>query len=339
VVEALTSQGWLFDGARPVPFVVRRYGVIPRLLYRIGEAFGESRRLQRVGVALRTTAAVRAARATRPATGDQVADVFVVSLGLDPLVASTRAGNGRWLFYQFSGPFNLTRSFAKSAERAEQRRRATGGRARVVAPSVDDRVRWQQVAPFLDPIMLPIAGSRDAPTVPDAKLRLGLSVEDKVALVFGEPHDGKDVDLVARTFAELPDWQVVVAGRVVDEYRSRTGARDPILLGGFVDEATRALVFSAADVVVLSFRAEFQRSSGVLADAVSWGVPVVCSDGSPPADVVKEYRLGNVFAPGDPDSLSRAVRRAPARVQPADLARARAELSNRVVAARFLAAL
>ena len=58
-------------------------------------------------------------------------------------------------------------------------------------------------------------------------------------------------------------------------------------------------------------------------DAITWGVPVVCSDGSLPADVVREYRLGTLFRAGDADSLcaSRAAR-VPAAIHPDDLARA-----------------
>ena len=42
-------------------------------------------------------------------------------------------------------------------------------------------------------------------------------------------------------------------------------------------------------------------------NTITWGVPVVCSDGSLPTDVVHEYRLGTLFEAGDADSLARAV--------------------------------
>jgi glycosyltransferase involved in cell wall biosynthesis len=98
-------------------------------------------------------------------------------------------------------------------------------------------------------------------------------------------------------------------------------------------------VYSAADLVVVSFRPTIQRNSAVVMDALSWGVPVVCSDGSPAADVVCEYRLGTIFESGNPDSLERAINAAPTRIEAADLARARTALSNRAVAARLLDAL
>jgi glycosyltransferase involved in cell wall biosynthesis len=130
-----------------------------------------------------------------------------------------------------------------------------------------------------------------------------------------------------------------VAGRIARHYRPRAGARDAIIMAGHLDDTMRGLVFSAADLVVLSFRPGFRRNSGVLMDAVSWGVPVVCSDGSSIAEIVQGYRLGGTFTAGDAHSLARAVRNAPGCIEPADLARSRAELSNRAVAARFLEAL
>lgn len=338
-VEVLTSQGWLHDGERPVPFAVNRYGWFNRLLYRTGESFRNTRGLHRIASALRTLGLVRAVRSRCREAGDPMPDVIVVGVDIDPLVGSAFAKRGRWLFYKFGGPARVLRRFSKRAARAESRRRSAGGRARIATPNVDDSERWEEIAPFLDPITLPIAGVRARDRVPNAKQRLGLHPHDKVALVFGEAHNDKDIDLVARVFAELANWQLVVAGRVADEYRQRAGGREAIIIGGYVDTAMRDVVYSAAELVVLSFKPDYQRNSGVLTDAISLGVPVVCSDGSPAADVVREYRLGVVFNPGDPDSLARAVNTAPARIDTADLERARAELSNRAVAVRFLRAL
>jgi glycosyltransferase involved in cell wall biosynthesis len=338
-VEVLTSQGWLHDGERPVPFVVNRYGWFNGLLYRAGDAFGRTRGLRRTANAARVFGMVHAVKFRTRRAGEPIPDVIVVSNGIDPIVTSAFAGRGRWLVYEFFGPSNVSRRLSGRAERAQRGRRAGGGGVRVATPNDEYLEQWREVAPYLDPVTLPIAGSRAREPIPDARSRLGLAAGDRVALVFGSNHDDKDVDLVARVFAELGDWQLLLAGRVGDGYRQRTGARDAIVIGGYVDDEMRAVVFSAADLVVLSFRPTFQRDSGVLMDALSWGVPVVCSDGSPAAGVVREYRLGVVFEPGNPDSLERAIEIAPARIDRADLERARAELSNRAVAARFLRAL
>jgi glycosyltransferase involved in cell wall biosynthesis len=338
-VEVLTSQGWLNDGDAPVRFAVNRYGWTNSMLCRAGESFLQTRGLRRPAAVARALAMVRAVRSRCRQAGEPWPDAVVVSNGIDPLVGSALAKRGRWLFYQFGGPSRVSRGFTRRASRHESRRRAAGGRARIATPDVEDRARWEEVAPFLDPVTLPITGVRPRARVADARRRLGLDPQDKVALLFGTARGDKDVDLVARVFAELGDWQLVVAGQVETSYRPRTGGREAIIIGGYVDNSMRELVYSAADVVVLSFTPTFQRNSGVLVDAISLGVPVVCSDRSIAADVVREYRLGVVFEPGDPDSLERAIRLAPEAIDDDDLTRARRELSNRAVAARFLAAL
>jgi glycosyltransferase involved in cell wall biosynthesis len=338
-VEVLTSQGWLHDGERPVPFAVNHYGWFNRMLCRAGESFSHTRGLRRPAIVARTLGMVRAVRSRCRQAGDPMPDVVVVSIGIDPVVGSAFAKRGRWLFYQFVGPSRVLRGFTSRASRHESRRRAAGGRARIATPGADDCARWEEVAPFLDPVTLSITGVRPRARVADARRRLGLDTQDKVALLFGTAHADKDVDLVARVFAELGDWQLVVAGQVGKNYRPRKGGREAIMIGGYVGSSMRDLVYSAADVVVLSFTPTFQRNSGVLVDAISLGVPVVCSDRSIAADVVRKYNLGVVFEPGNPDSLERTIKLAPAAIDDDDLARARSELSNRAVAARFLAAL
>jgi glycosyltransferase involved in cell wall biosynthesis len=341
VVEALTSGGWLHGDARAVPFVVRRYGLLDRWRCRFGEAFQDTRGLAGVARRTRTRALVHAARARIRRAGEPRADVVVVAEGIDPVVGSARAGAGRWLFSESGPPRSVPASALRRARHAEERRELVGGRARIAVPGPSVRDEWTEVAPFLDPVRFPLAGARPVAPVPSARRRLGLSADDNVALLFGAPHDDKDIDLVARVFDDLPDWQLVVAGRVADGFRPRHAGpgREPFVLGGYVDDATRDVVFSAADLAVLSFRSGVERDSAVLMDAVSFGLPVVCSDGCPAADLVRRYRLGNVFEPGDFDSLARAIATAPPQVEPAALERARAELSNRVVARDVLAAL
>ncbi|HEY7107577.1 MAG TPA: glycosyltransferase [Acidimicrobiia bacterium] len=339
-VEVLTSEGWLHDGARAVPFVVRRYGRFDRWRYRFGDAFRDTRGLAGIARRTRTRALVHAARARIARAGDPRPDVVVVASTLDPVIGSAHAGPGRWVFDEHEHP-GTSRRGARRAQRAEERRRRGGGRVRVAVPEHSLRDEWSDAAPFLDPVLLRIPGTRRVTRTDGARLRLGLSADDNVALLFGAAHDDEDVDLVARVFDDLPDWQLVVAGRVAGAFRPRRAGtgREPFVLGGYVDDATRGTVFSAADLVVLSFRPDVPRESGVLMDALSFGVPVVCSNGCPAADVVREYRLGNVFDPGNFDALARAIATAPSRIEPADLERAHAELSNRAVARRLLAAL
>lgn len=138
--------------------------------------------------------------------------------------------------------------------------------------------------------------------------------------------------MVLDALAALPAWRLAAGGTIANALEDAPRVhRFP----GYVDDDTRAALFSSSDVVILSFTAGFARNSGTLMNAVAWGVPVVCSDDCAPADVVREHRLGRIFRRGDATSLADAIRTT-VPIDPADLARARAALSNDAVAARVL---
>ena len=103
-VEALTADGWLHAGERPVPFVVSRFHwFAAHALPRRG---GVQRRrgLERFSTPLRTIALVRAARAAVREAGDPRPLVVVVSSDVDPILGCERVREGAWLFYEFEGP-------------------------------------------------------------------------------------------------------------------------------------------------------------------------------------------------------------------------------------------
>src|SRR6476469_6014185 len=141
-VETLTAQGWLREGEGPVPFVVNRYGWFNRLLCRAGESFARTRRLRRAALVLRALGMVRVVRARCRRAGDPMPDVVVVSMGLDPVVASALATRGRWLFYAFNEPTGVRPGFTKRAARRESLRRAAGGHARIATPDADACAQW-----------------------------------------------------------------------------------------------------------------------------------------------------------------------------------------------------
>jgi glycosyltransferase involved in cell wall biosynthesis len=185
-------------------------------------------------------------------------------------------------------------------------------------------------APFLDPVVLRIAGTRALGRRPDARERLGLAASGRIALFFGSK-DSKHPQAVFDAFSTLEGWTLVVAGELVASVDPRANP-DVVRSSNRVSNESRDLFLSAADLMVLSFPDDYGHNSGTLMDAISVGVPVVCSARSAPADIVTRYRLGSLFVPDDSASLADAVRRAPAAVDPADLARARADRSNVSVA-------
>jgi glycosyltransferase involved in cell wall biosynthesis len=317
-VDILTKRGWAGEqDARTADpsFTIRRYGRWAAWLDRRGARW-------------RVPAMIGAARAHRRHLDDASTLTIVIGLGVDPVHASALCGPGNWLFCGF-GPKPprrrsiVSRVTARAARLAERRRRPRGG-ARIAVPSSRWSASWEDAAPFLRPVAIPIAGCRRRARIPDARVRLGIDARERVALLFGASHPGKDVDVVFRTFAGLSGWQLITGGQVGGEP---------------ADAETKALLYSAADVVVLSFVDDLDRDSGGLMDAIGWGVPVVCSDHSMPADIVRTYRLGTIFTPGDMASLRDALGDVPREIDPRDLERARHELSNTSIAIRLLGAL
>jgi hypothetical protein len=184
--------------------------------------------------------------------------------------------------------------------------------------------------PYLDPVVAPIAGVRDVAPLADARRRLGLPADRRLALLFGEPAL-KERELVLDAFEQLPEWTLVIGGPVADGVD-----HGPIGFPGVVDDGTRDLLFSAVDLVVLAFAPRYGNDSGTLMDTISLGVPVVCPDDAAATTIVMRYQLGTRFENGDVGSLVEAVRHAPAALDRRQLDAARVALSNRSIARRQL---
>jgi hypothetical protein len=106
------------------------------------------------------------------------------------------------------------RVLLRVARRAERRRRARGGCFRVAAANAEWAQGWMAWAPFLDPVVLRIAGTRALDRRPDARERLGLAASGRIALFFGSK-DSKHPQAVFDAFSTLEGWTLVVAGELV----------------------------------------------------------------------------------------------------------------------------
>ena len=341
-VETLTAQGWLHDGERPVPFVVNRYGWFNRLLCRAGESFARTRGLRRRGdrpPRARHGPSGRGRGVAAPATRCRTSSSSAWASTRWSRAPSRR--RGRWLFYAFGGPLRSasriheTRGAARVAPARGRWARAHRDTGRRRTARAGRRSRRSSI-----PVTLSITGVRAPRTHSATRSVVSGSTITTRSRSSSVPRTATRTSTSSPACSRSsPTGNSSSRDRPpTSTGRERAGAQ-AIVIGGYVDTSMRDVVYSAADLVVLSFRPSFRRNSGVLVDAISLGVPVVCSDGSIAADVVREYNLGVVFAPGNPDSLERAVKIAPSAIDPADLQRARTELSNRAVAARFLDAL
>jgi glycosyltransferase involved in cell wall biosynthesis len=180
-----------------------------------------------------------------------------------------------------------------------------------------------------------IAGARPFTPIADARRELGLDPTLRTAVMFGS---GRNCDrtVVLDAFAQLDGWQLVVAGEVADGLQSDPAGVPRLALPGVVDDEVRALVYSVADLAVLSFVPGYWSESGTLMDAISARIPVVCSSESTAAGIVAELGLGELFAPGDAAALRQAVQHAADGTDPLALDRAYEALSNLTVARQHL---
>jgi glycosyltransferase involved in cell wall biosynthesis len=357
-VDVLTSQGWTLQDDPGFPRLrIRTYGKVARAAHRW------SLRLRRLPPpALGTQLVHCAATAVRFSVARAVrreidAGAVIVLTWSEPRAAALFAGAGRWLCYTVardaatggssepSTQFPLDGILDKLARGAERRRRRQGGLLRVVTSTEASCETWQVHAAWNEPLAIPLATARTRERIAGARDQLGLQAEERVAVHFGSPHPGKDPETVWRAFQTLPDWRLIVAGdgaaEAYEDWSRREDARPgaaTMVFDGFVPEATKDLIYSAADLAVVSFRRGRLDDSGSITDAVSWGIPAVCSDDGEVAETVRHYGLGALFESGDAHSLASAVRRSPT-IDPDGLQRAREEFSVHGIALRCLAAL
>jgi glycosyltransferase involved in cell wall biosynthesis len=350
-VEVLTSWGWSRAGETASSFTLHRLGPIARQFRRLagrlrgqGDATATRRFLNSAGDALAEATVVASIRSLARSMSPSPDAIAIMGFDHEPRLIAALAGDGHWLVNQFKDPAlvfgwrsrALERLVTGAARRTERRREATGGRLRVAAANEAWRDEWARQAPFLAPVVIPIAGARDLEPIPDARARLGIPAERRVALMFGAP-DAKRVDTVLDAFAQLDDWTLVLGGLVADVASTLTTPTERLLLyPGIVDNTTRDLLLAATDLMVLSFDDGYERNSGTLMDGVSAGVPIVCSRRSYAGAIVERFGLGPLFEPGDAASLVEAARQVPRELDAQVAQRARDELSNRAVARRQL---
>jgi glycosyltransferase involved in cell wall biosynthesis len=267
-------------------------------------------------------------------------------LSSDPLVWTLISGHGRLLVYQFWSPKNSrSKLLLFVGRRVEARRQRKGGRTRIAVNYDGARERHAEATAWLDPVLLPFIASCVVKPIPDARAKLGLVSDRRLALMFGGVHAGKNPEVVWRAFQTLPEWQLIIAGAgAADAYRAWRGnqaepAIEPALIDGFASEEVRQLLHSAVDLVVLSFQAGLELDSGTLIDAISHGLPVVCSDQCAPGRLAEHLAIGSNFVSGDAKSLAEVVRNVPTALDPATIEHARDETSSSRMARMHLAAL
>jgi D-inositol-3-phosphate glycosyltransferase len=150
-----------------------------------------------------------------------------------------------------------------------------------------------------------------------ARSRLGLPLNKKIILFFGQIKEVKGLDLLLVSLKEIvgrsPDVLLVVAGKVwKDDFNkysaliAENGLSDFVKLDiRYVPDEEAALFYKAADIVALPYRRIYQ--SGVLLMAMSYGRAVVVSDLPGMTEIVRDQFSGFVFKAGDSGSLAKVM--------------------------------
>ena len=135
-------------------------------------------------------------------------------------------------------------------------------------------------------------------------------------LMFGALRRNKGVGVLLRAIEQLgsEDIRFHIAGRGAADIEAqvREGARSLPKLSAdicFIPDAKRESLYHEADLVVLPYTS-FESQSGVLADAYSFGVPLVVTDVGALGDTVRDDATGWAVPPEDPTALATTLREA-----------------------------
>ena len=150
----------------------------------------------------------------------------------------------------------------------------------------------------------------------EARERLGLPADGRLALFFGLVKEYKGLDVLLEALAiarrSTPELRLLVAGRPLQRWGSydaqieRLGLRPAVeLMTEFVPTELLNAVFGAADVVVAPYKRAAQ--SGVVLAAWQFGRPVVATRVGGLPELVDEGVTGFLARPDDPGDLARAL--------------------------------
>ena len=137
--------------------------------------------------------------------------------------------------------------------------------------------------------------------------------EPPTVLLFGALRRNKGIDVLLDVAERLreADIRFCIAGRGAEEIEERVlnaARRLPNLRADirFIPNSDRQRHYHAADLVVLPYTA-FESQSGVLADAYSFGVPVLVTDVGALGDTVRQDGTGWVVPANDAAALAERI--------------------------------
>ncbi len=140
--------------------------------------------------------------------------------------------------------------------------------------------------------------------------------KDKNILLFGMLSYGKGAEYLIRAMGELPSFNLTVAGKAINtDYENLIKAAAAENNSGnvrldirWVPEDEKWKYFERADIMAFPYVwAPYQ--SGTLHNAFAFGIPVVVTDIGPLAEIVKEFRCGEVVKQRSPKAIAAGIRK------------------------------
>jgi glycosyltransferase involved in cell wall biosynthesis len=164
----------------------------------------------------------------------------------------------------------------------------------------------------------PFSGSFPS-TSADARLRLGVPAARLVLLHYGVASRRKGLHLTLRALLQLPSGRrpfLLCAGPQSDDAELNSSlARlvaegDALVLNRFILDAEEADLFSASDVILLTYQGHFGISA-IQVRAAAAGRVIIASDEEMVGRHTREYKLGWLFPTGDVTALREIFARLP----------------------------
>lgn len=167
----------------------------------------------------------------------------------------------------------------------------------------------------------PYAQAQPTEIVAETKTRLSLPTEAKVMLAFGHIRVNKNLDLVIRAMAQVPNVHLVIAGKELQTEQNLVARYQQLAdsLGvndrcrweiGFVNESTVANLFNMADLILLTYSRSFRSASGVFNMAAGYRKACLVSAGaSALKSTTQQYQLGIWVEPDDVDAIAQGLKR------------------------------
>lgn len=177
--------------------------------------------------------------------------------------------------------------------------------------------------PRLKTIVIPqglYAQAAPTESISTTRERLHLPIEAKVMLAFGHIRTNKNLDLVIRAMAQVPDVYLVVAGKELQASQNLTLRYQQLAKEwgvdqhcrweiGFVPAAVVTNLFNAADLILLTYSKAFRSASAVLNTAAVYRKPCLVSAGvSALKSVTQQYQLGLWVEPDSVEAIAQALK-------------------------------